>query len=60
MTRWGKWGHYDGTCTAESCSYSINLHDPITTLAMHAPERLIGLLIDLRIFSFAERLGWRN
>ena len=27
MTRWGAWGHYDGTCTATDCAYKIELGD---------------------------------
>jgi len=27
MHRWGRWGHYDGTCTAESCRYAITVED---------------------------------
>ncbi len=60
MNRWGKWGHYDGTCTAQLCDYRIDVHDPITNIAMHTPERLLGLITTLRIFDFAERMGWRN
>jgi hypothetical protein len=26
MTRWGAWGHYDGSCTQERCSYKIALN----------------------------------
>src|SRR5579871_1680657 len=29
MHRWGAWGHYDGSCTAESCEYEIEM-DSIT------------------------------
>ncbi len=25
MHRWGAWGHYDGSCTAESCKYEIEM-----------------------------------
>jgi hypothetical protein len=25
MRRWGAWGHYEGSCTAESCTYEIRL-----------------------------------
>jgi hypothetical protein len=25
MHRWGAWGHYDGTCTAASCNYKIEM-----------------------------------
>lgn len=27
MTRWGAWGHYDGTCAAAECRYQITLTD---------------------------------
>ncbi len=27
MHSWGRWGHYDGTCTAVSCRYDIWLED---------------------------------
>src|ERR1022692_3107638 len=27
ITRWGAWGHYDGTCTAAECRYQITLTD---------------------------------
>jgi hypothetical protein len=27
MHRWGVWGHYEGTCTKERCSYLIELED---------------------------------
>ena len=25
MYRWGRWGHYDGSCTAASCKYEIEM-----------------------------------
>jgi hypothetical protein len=28
MTRWGRWGHYDGTCTPTDCDYTIRVSDP--------------------------------
>jgi hypothetical protein len=27
MHRWGKWGHYDGSCTSANCRYQIALSD---------------------------------
>ena len=27
MSRWGAWGHYDGSCTEKDCRYSIKLTD---------------------------------
>jgi len=34
MHRWGAWGHYDGSCTAESCTYRISMND----LAFYDPQ----------------------
>ncbi|MGO4211381.1 hypothetical protein AB4Y89_23690 [Terriglobus sp. 2YAB30_2] len=34
MHRWGGWGHYDGSCTAESCKYSIEMD----SLAFYNPR----------------------
>src|SRR5216683_6968530 len=34
MHRWGAWGHYDGSCTAESCKYEISMND----LAFYDPQ----------------------
>ena len=38
MTRWGKWGHYDGSCTAQSCDYVIIVNDPLSAMLGHASE----------------------
>lgn len=29
MTRWGRWGHHDGTCTSQDCFYVITLASPM-------------------------------
>jgi hypothetical protein len=36
MHRWGAWGHYDGSCTAASCKYEIEM-DSIDRYNPHAP-----------------------
>jgi len=33
MRRWGRYGNYNGSCTAESCRYSIDTGDPFGTIA---------------------------
>jgi hypothetical protein len=37
MHRWGAWGHYDGTCTAESCKYEIEM-DSISHFNSRVPR----------------------
>jgi hypothetical protein len=38
MHRWGAWGHYDGSCTAASCKYDIDLYSIVSSprVARHA------------------------
>jgi hypothetical protein len=36
MTRWGAWGHYDGSCTAESCKYEIEMDIIASLVQRHA------------------------
>jgi hypothetical protein len=37
MHRWGAWGHYDGSCTAASCKYEIEM-DSIARYTPRAPR----------------------
>jgi hypothetical protein len=60
MTRWGKWGHYDGTCTPQSCDYVIIMNDPLSAMLGRSSEATNDLLNRLHIFPIAERLGWRG
>ena len=35
MTKWGTWGHYEGSCTAEKCDYSIAMEDAARALTAY-------------------------
>ncbi len=37
MHRWGRWGHYKGTCTPASCSYDFD-----KSFMHHSLERVSG------------------
>jgi hypothetical protein len=37
MHRWGAWGYYDGSCTAASCKYEIEM-DSIASYRRHPPR----------------------
>ena len=39
MTRWGTWGGWEGSCTAESCEYKIMLPDTLQAVTTHYSER---------------------
>jgi hypothetical protein len=51
MDRWGAWGHYDGSCTAASCKYSIT----VGTIRWHPPYGLRSAWVDW--FSAHDRLN---
>ena len=40
MKRWGKWGHYEGSCSAESCKYNIEMAD-LSFYSPHAPRHAL-------------------
>jgi len=46
MTRWGAWGSYEGSCTAEKCEYYIHIQDSLSTFIQDHSERtpLLNLL----------------
>ena len=48
ITRWGAWGHYDGTCTAAECRYQITFTDVSQSkfgwLIQHGGFRIYSLL----------------
>lgn len=60
MHRWGAWGHYDGSCTAASCKYEIEM-DSIAFSNPHIPRHawLDGLLQHDR-FNLYEWFGGRG
>lgn len=37
MKRWGKWGYYEGSCTAQSCRYTIEMAD-LSFFTPHTPR----------------------
>jgi hypothetical protein len=52
MAHWGRWGHYDGTCTPEDCLYVITLHDltaQINNNAVEWPSRTTYFLSAFRL-----------
>ena len=43
MARWGKYGHYDGTCNNRECHYEINLTDTLGAIAFDIQKMPSGL-----------------
>ena len=41
MKRWGSWGHSEGPCTKESCTYQIEMLDALTNVPMFWGNRLL-------------------
>jgi hypothetical protein len=60
MHRWGAWGHYDGSCAAESCKYEIEMD----SIAFYNPlvQRQAGLdwLLARDRFNFYQWFGGRG
>ena len=51
MIRWGRWGHYEGTCTAEDCLYVVTLSSGSVVEGQLAdwPSRTQVLLAEFRL-----------
>jgi hypothetical protein len=64
MHRWGRYGNYSGTCTAESCRYSITVGDPIDVgigwLWDHLSQRAQDHLPLGTMMRFFARVGCRS
>jgi hypothetical protein len=59
MARWGRWGHYDGTCTAADCDYNIVIADPSARWAHTPYQRWTVWMNGSRFYTLIARLGWR-
>jgi len=59
MARWGKYGHYDGTCTAVDCTYDIGISDPYPRWVNTLPERWVNRIYAAHLPQLASRIGWR-
>src|ERR1700728_2771474 len=58
MRRWGRWGHYDGACTATDCSYTIDVEDGLSQFSGHLSENANGALANHGVFSALGKIGW--
>ena len=59
MHRWGAWGYYDGSCTAESCKYEIEMAS-IASYRRHAPPAWLVWLFKHDRFNLYEWFGGRG
>jgi hypothetical protein len=60
MTRWGKWGHYDGQCDASNCRYEIQISDAFSVLLARIPAKTEDYFKVVRIVRTYDRLGGRE
>ncbi len=60
MSRWGKSGHYDGTCTATDCDYTIRVSDPYSRWRDRLSERQGDWLFRSHLLPLLAHLGWRG
>ena len=59
MNRWGAWGHYDGSCTAKDCRYSIRLTDGSERASHFLRPDAFAWLLRHRVYSLYRWLGGR-
>jgi hypothetical protein len=60
MHRWGAWGHYDGSCTAASCKYEIEI-DCFSCYNRHVPPHAwVNWLLKHDRFNLYEWFGGRG
>ena len=60
MHRWGAWGHYDGSCTAASCKYEIEM-DSISHFNSRVPRHAwLDWLLAHDRFNLYQWFGGRN
>lgn len=59
MTRWGKWGHYEGSCSAAECDYTIRVEDVYASWIEKLSEKNQNRIYNSHLPEFAERLGYR-
>ncbi|SEG60482.1 hypothetical protein SAMN05421819_3731 [Bryocella elongata] len=60
MTRWGAWGHYEGTCAAEHCQYTIQVADPILGHIIGMNEHLWNVVTSEAFLRVVHWLGYRE
>ena len=60
MTRWGRFGKYEGSCAAAECSYSVTVNDPATRLLYYIAHRWEGKINPFSDVSLLTLMGWRG
>jgi len=59
MSRWGAWGHYEGSCTAKDCRYSIQLTDESKRAQHYLSPKMWEWLNRLYAYRLYSLLGGR-
>ena len=59
MHRWERWGHYDGSCTAPSCKYEIEMDSVRPLQPPYSTPRLAGLAPPARRLNLYQWFGGR-
>jgi hypothetical protein len=60
MHRWGAWGHYEGSCTAASCVYGIEMGSIASYVPWVPRHAWLDWLLKHDRFNLYERLGGRG
>ncbi len=60
MTRWGKWGSYEGTCDSAACSYKIALDYPYSSFLESSKPEMSERIRRFHLIRAFEYLGWHR
>ena len=60
MRKWGKWGRYEGTCTASDCDYSIVVGDEYANLVNKLSEYRRERIWESHAWHGLQHLGYRR
>jgi hypothetical protein len=60
MTRWGRWGHYEGTCSSSECDYSIRMSDTYVGLIEKLSKKNQLRIYNFPFLKLASRIGYRT
>jgi hypothetical protein len=60
MVKWGKWGNYDGSCSANDCLYLITVSDEYNNWVDKLPEQQRERVWGSHLWDWLQHLGYRR
>lgn len=60
MTRWGRWGHYEGACGSSECDYNIRITDPYAGFIEKLSRKNQMRIYNFPFQKLSSRIGYRT